>query len=217
MKAVVFDMDGTILNTIDDIAGAVNYILQKNNMPLRTVDEVKTFVGNGLRRTLELSIPEDAPKDFVDEVFDEFTFYYKNHSDIFTKPYEGIVDAIRKLKEAGYRLAVVSNKREEAVIELCHVFYEGLFEQIVGENDGIKRKPAPDMVHKALKNMGINPAEAIYVGDSDVDIQTANNSGLLGIFVSWGFRTPQFLAQNGAKIIVDTPEKLVSVILDMER
>jgi len=215
MKAVVFDMDGTILNTIDDITGAVNYILTKYNYPKHSVEEVKFFVGNGLRRTLELSVPADAPTGFVDEVFDEFVGFYKLHSNICTKPYDGIVEAIGILKERGYRLAVVSNKREEAVIDLCHLYYEGLFEQIVGDKDGIKRKPAPDMVYKALEGMGIKPEDAVYVGDSDVDIKTAANSGLKGVFVSWGFRDTQFLKSAGAECIVDTPEELVNTIIQM--
>lgn len=212
IQAVIFDMDGTILNTIDDIAGAVNYILGKYNLPLRSVDEVKSFVGNGLHRTLELSVSEDCDPSFVDEIYEEFTDYYKNHSNIFTRPYDGIVPAITAMKNHGLKLAVVSNKRIEAVRELCDLFYKDLFDEIMGDTAGINRKPAPDMVNIVLNNLGIDKEHAVYVGDSDVDIKTANNSLLEGIFVSWGFRTKEFLIENGATCIVDTPSELLNII-----
>lgn len=205
-------MDGTILNTIEDIAGAVNYILKKYNMPERTVDEVKFFVGNGLYRTLELSVSEGTEKKFVDGIYEEFVAYYKEHSNINTKPYAGIVETITKLKEHGYKLAVVSNKRQEAVCELCELYYKGLFDIALGDQEGLKRKPAPDMVYKALEELGAGNNEAVYVGDSDVDIKTAANSGLKGIFVSWGFRSREFLKEHGATVIIDRPENIIELL-----
>lgn len=213
LKAVIFDMDGTILDTIKDIAGAVNYILEKYEKPVRTVDEVKSFVGNGLRRTLELSLGDMENKDeFIDSIFTEFTEYYKVHSSDNTKPYDGIVDAIKILKEKGYKTAVVSNKRQEAVEELCVKFYEGLFDIAIGEQDGLKIKPDPAMVNKALEYLDVTKEEAVYIGDSEVDIKTAVNSGLKGIYVSWGFRGAKLLMENGAKVVVDNPEELLKVI-----
>lgn len=212
IKAVIFDMDGTILNTIDDIAGAVNYILSKYDMPLRTVEEVKFFVGNGLKKTLLRSVPEGTDEEFVDSVYTEFTTYYKSHSRENTKPYEGIVEAIRELKGKGYRLAVVSNKRHEAVLELCDEFFDGCFDEAMGDQEGIKIKPAPDMVESVLKKMNCTKAEAIYVGDSDVDIMTAVNSGLDCISVSWGFRSREFLLEHNAKTIIDSPNELLSIL-----
>lgn len=209
IKAVIFDMDGTILDTIEDIAGAVNYILAKYDMPLRTVDEVKGFVGNGLLRTLELSVPLETDKEFVNKIFEEFVIYYKSHSQIKTKPYDGIVEAIRKLKDQGFKTAVVSNKRQEAVEELCDIFYDGLFDIALGERDGIPRKPAPDMNNIVLDYLEVNSNEAIYIGDSEVDIKTATNSNLKGIYVSWGFRDKEDLINHGAKLIVDTPDELL--------
>lgn len=218
LKAVIFDMDGTILDTIKDIAGAVNYILEKYEKPVRTVDEVKSFVGNGLRRTLELSLGDMENKDeFIDSIFTEFTEYYKVHSSDNTKPYDGIVDAIRILKEKGYKTAVVSNKRQEAVEELCVKFYEGLFDIAIGEQDGLKRKPDPAMVNKALDYLGVTKEEAVYIGDSEVDIKTAVNSGLKGIYVSWGFRGAKLLMENGAKVVVANPEELLKVIASCSR
>ena len=212
VETVVFDMDGTILNTIDDIAGAVNYILGKYELPLRTVEEVKGFVGNGLKRTLLLSVPEGCSEDFVDSIFDEFAEYYKNHSNIYTQPYDGIVDALKELKRRGYKLAVVSNKRHEAVVKLCDTFYSGLFDEMLGETEGIKRKPAPDMVNLVLDRLKSDKSRSVYVGDSDVDIKTANNSGLNGIYVSWGFRSKEFLISEGAECIVNTPEQLLEIL-----
>ena len=218
LKAVIFDMDGTILDTIQDIAGAVNYILEKYNKPVRTVDEVKNFVGNGLRRTLELSLGDMENKDeFIDSIFAEFTGYYKEHSSDNTKPYDGIVEAIRALKEKGYKTAVVSNKRQEAVEELCVKFYDGLFDMAIGEQDGLKRKPDPAMVNKALDYLGVTKEEAVYIGDSEVDIKTAVNSGLKGIYVSWGFRGTKLLKENGAKVVVDNPDELLKVIASCSR
>lgn len=215
MKAVIFDMDGTILNTIDDIAGAVNYILRKYHMPARTVEEVKYFVGNGLRRTLLLSVPKGTPESFVEDIFEEFVSYYKNHSNICTRPYEGIVEAIKTLKEKGYKLAVVSNKRQEAVERLCQIFYKDLFDAIAGDRDGINRKPDPDMVYDVLERIGVRKEDALYIGDSDVDIKTAQNAGLGGIFVSWGFRGGEFLQEQGAEFIADSPEELVKMIVEL--
>lgn len=212
MSVVIFDMDGTILNTIDDITGAVNYILGKYNLPLRSVDEVKSFVGNGLHRTLELSVSDEMTAEFVDKIFDEFVSYYKEHSNIATKPYEGIVDILKKLKKKGYQLAVVSNKRQEAVSALCDAFYTGLFDENIGDQEGIARKPAPDMVKLVLKRLDAQAEDTVYVGDSDVDIMTAQNAGLNGIFVSWGFRTREFLEEHGAGQIVDTTQELMEQI-----
>ena len=181
-------------------------------MPTRSVDEVRFFVGNGLRLTLERSMPDNADKDMVSRIFDEFVAYYKSHSNIYTKPYDGIVDEIRKMRDGGYKLAVVSNKRQEAVEELCQVFFKDLFQVIEGDRDGVNRKPAPDMVNHVLTSFGITPDQAVYIGDSDVDIQTAANSHMEGIFVSWGFRGREFLEEHGAGYIIDKPEELTVAV-----
>lgn len=215
MSVIIFDMDGTILNTIDDIAGAVNYILEKYQFPLRSVEEVKFFVGNGLKRTLELSLPEGTAPSFIDEIYEEFVSYYKTHCHIATKPYDGIVETIDTLKQAGYQLAVVSNKRQEAVEDLCKEFYPGLFDIQMGDQDGMQRKPAPDMVSYVLEKLSANTSQALYIGDSDVDVKTARNAKLTGIFVTWGFRSRDFLVQQGAHHIVDTPQELLTRIQEI--
>ena len=210
-KLIVFDMDGTILNTIEDITLCVNYILEKYGMPIRTVEEVKFFVGNGLLKTLKRSVPDDCSDDMIERIYPEFTAYYKEHSNINTKPYEGIVEVIKELRRRGYKTAVVSNKRDEAVSSLCEIFYKDVFDISLGDKDGMKVKPAPDMVHYVLNELGVKNDEAVYIGDSDVDIMTAVNSEMDYISVSWGFRSREFLIEHGAGIIVDEPVKLLDL------
>ncbi|MCQ2520304.1 MAG: HAD family hydrolase [Lachnospiraceae bacterium] len=208
----IFDMDGTILNTIEDITNAVNYILKKNNFPARTVDEVKFFVGNGLMKTLQRSVPEGTGQTIVDELFPEFIEYYKSNSNICTKPYDYIADVIRKLKKAGKHTAVVSNKRDEAVKELCEVFFLNCFEMALGDMEGVPRKPEPNMVYNVIEHFGIPKEKVVYIGDSDVDIKTAENAGVDCIAVSWGFRDKAFLQEHGASTIIDNPKQLLELL-----
>lgn len=212
-KLIIFDMDGTILNTIDDIAGAVNYILKKYNKPTKKVEEVKFFVGNGLRKTMERSILPEVNDSWIDRIYPELTAYYKEHANEQTGPYDGIVEVIRKLRKAGYRLAVVSNKRQEAVDVLCKEFFRDCFDVAMGDREGIQIKPAPDMVDSVLAHLGIERREAVYIGDSDVDIMTAQNAGLDCISVSWGFRDREFLVSHGGTTIIDKPEELETIFL----
>lgn len=201
-------MDGTILNTIEDITDAVNYILTKYDMPQRSLEEVRFFVGNGLLKTLERSVPEGTDAAFIQEIYPEFTAYYKEHAGVKTRPYDGITDVIRELKQSGYKLAVVSNKRQEAVLELCDLHFKDCFDIAMGDQEGMQIKPAPDMVLKVLHDLGILREEAVYIGDSDVDLLTAQNSGLDCIAVSWGFRGRTFLEKHGAKVIIDAPQEI---------
>lgn len=205
----IFDMDGTILNTIDDIAGAINYVLDMHGYPKRTVDEVKSFVGNGLKRALELSLPDGVAGDVLNQLFTELVAYYNEHSNIMTRPYEGIVDVIHKLREQGKIVAVVSNKRVEAVRDLCDIYFSGCFDMALGDQDGIARKPAPDMTNMVIEHYGILKDKCVYIGDSDVDLMTARNTEIDCIAVTWGFRTREFLVEHGAEIIVDSPWELL--------
>lgn len=205
----IFDMDGTILNTIDDIAGAINYVLDIHGYPRRTVDEVKSFVGNGLKRALELSLPDGVAGDVLNQLFTELVAYYNEHSNIMTRPYEGIVEVIHKLREQGKIVAVVSNKRVEAVRDLCDIYFAGCFDMALGDQDGIARKPAPDMTNMVIEHYGILKDKCVYIGDSDVDLMTARNTEIDCIAVTWGFRTREFLVEHGAEIIVDSPWELL--------
>lgn len=205
----IFDMDGTILNTIDDIAGAINYVLDIHGYPRRTVDEVKSFVGNGLKRALELSLPDGVAGDVLNQLFTELVAYYNEHSNITTRPYEGIVEVIHKLREQGKIVAVVSNKRVEAVRDLCDIYFAGCFDMALGDQDGIARKPAPDMTNMVIEHYGILKDKCVYIGDSDVDLMTARNTEIDCIAVTWGFRTREFLVEHGAEIIIDSPWELL--------
>lgn len=202
---VVFDMDGTLLDTLDDLAAAVNYALKEMNMPQRTREEVRCFVGNGVRRLMELSVPDGFANPRFEETFEKFRTYYTAHSNDQTKAYDGVLDLIQELKEEGYGLAIVSNKLDSAVKDLNRMYFKGIIETAIGEREGIARKPAPDTVFAALKELGKSTDTAIYVGDSDVDLATARNAGIPCISVLWGFRDKAFLEEHHAEIFAETP------------
>lgn len=207
----IFDMDGTILNTIEDIADAINYVLEYNGYPKRSVEEVKSFVGNGLKRALELSLPKECSMDELERLFPLLVTYYKEHSDIKTKAYDGIVETIHSLRRCGKKIAVVSNKRVEAVRELCDIYFPGCFDLALGDQDGIARKPAPDMTNMVIEHYGIPKEKCVYIGDSDVDLMTARNTEIDCIAVTWGFRERDFLMEHGARILVDRPEQILEL------
>ena len=206
----IFDLDGTLLNTLDDLAASVNYALRTHGMPERTLDEVRSFVGNGVRLLMERAIPEGSANPRFEETFATFRAYYMEHSLDKTRPYEGIPEMIHALKQRGCRLAVVSNKFYAATQELIRHFFPEITVAI-GEHEaeGIRKKPAPDTVFEALRQLGVGKEKAVYVGDSDVDLQTARNSGLPCISVLWGFRNRDFLLAHGATTFISRPEELL--------
>ncbi len=210
----VFDMDGTILNTLEDLKDSLNFALNRAGYRERTLSEVRSFVGNGVRKLVERGMPLGAGADATDKVFAFFSEYYALHSAIKTRPYEGIVELLSALKAASVKLAVVSNKPDAAVRALCDKYFAGLFDAAVGECAGIARKPAPDSVLAVLARLEVEKENAIYIGDSEVDIATAQNSKLDCIAVDWGFRDADFLAARGADIIVSSPEAVRRYILD---
>lgn len=220
-KLAVFDLDGTILNTLDDLAGSVNYCMKKFNMPERTIDEVRRFVGNGIRKLIERAVPSGTPESLIKEVHEVFNQHYKLHCKDKTKPYDGIEELITSLNNKGIKSAVVSNKADFAVKILCEDFFSGLFIDAVGEkeSEGVRKKPAPDSVNKVIENFKknfnseITKKDIVYIGDSDVDIQTAKNAEVDCISVDWGFRDDDFLIKNGASKIVSTPKELEKAIL----
>ena len=209
-KTYIFDLDGTLLDTLSDLAAAVNYALRTHGMPEHSIDDVRRFVGNGVRKLMERAIPDGAANPQFDETFATFRQYYMAHSLDTTRPYEGIPEALAALKARGCRLAVVSNKMMAATQELCQHFFPDTIEVAIGENEaeGIRKKPAPDTVFATLKALGVGKEGAVYVGDSDVDIETARNSGLPCISVLWGFRDRDFLIQHGAKTFISDPGNL---------
>lgn len=211
-KAVVFDMDGTILNTIEDLLNATNYALAKHEFATRTVEEEYYFVGNGLHKTVERALPPDTPEDVTEAVFKDMVEYYSAHSEDCTRPYDGIIDAIKKLRERGLKTAVVSNKADFAVQNLVKKYFPDCFDEAMGETKGFALKPDRAMVDEVLRRMNIRTDEAVYVGDSNVDLATAQNAGMDCISVSWGFRTREVLEGLGAKTIIDSPEELSKLI-----
>ena len=209
-QTYIFDLDGTLLDTLGDLAAAVNYALRTHGMPEHSIDDVCRFVGNGVRKLMERAVPDGEAHPDFEAAFATFREYYMHHSLDTTKPYEGIPEALNALKSKGCRLAVVSNKMMAATQELCRHFFPDTIEVAISENEaaGIRKKPAPDIVIAALKALGVGQEGAVYVGDSDVDIETARNSGLPCISVLWGFRDRDFLIQHGAKTFISDPGNL---------
>ena len=206
----IFDLDGTLLDTLSDLAAAVNYALRSHEMPEHSLDDVRRFVGNGVRKLMERAVPDGTENPDFDAAFATFRQYYMAHSLDTTRPYEGIPETLAALKAQGCRLAVVSNKMRKATEELCRHFFPDTIEVAIGEDEaaGIRKKPAPDTVFEALRILG-DKGDAVYVGDSDVDIHTAHNAGIPCISVLWGFRDKDFLLQHGAKTFISAPSELL--------
>ena len=206
----IFDLDGTLLDTLQDLAASVNYALRQHHMPEHSIDDVRWFVGNGVRRLMERAIPEGAANPAFEAAFATFRKYYMEHSLDTTRPYDGIPELIHELKKRGCRMAVVSNKMMAATQELVHHFFPEM-EVAIGEDEaaGIRKKPAPDTVFAAMKQLG--EGSAVYVGDSDVDLATARNSGLPCISVLWGFRDRDFLLAHGATTFVEQPLDILGI------
>ncbi len=205
----IFDLDGTLLSTLDDLAASTNYALRRHGMPEHTLDEVRWMVGNGVRLLIERATPDGASNPQFDSVFATFRSHYMEHSLDTTRPYPGIMEMLTELKRRGRRIAVVSNKFYAATQELCRHFFGDTVEVAIGERENIRRKPAPDTVIEALRQLGVGPEGAVYVGDSEVDVATARNSGLPCISVLWGFRDRDFLTEHGATTFVTSPEEIL--------
>ena len=206
----IFDLDGTLLDTLQDLATSVNYTLRQHDMPEHSIDDIRRFVGNGVRKLMERAVPDGAQNPLFESAFATFRQYYMQHSLDTTRPYDGIPEMLDELKRRGCRLAVVSNKMMAATQELIAHFFPQI-EVAIGEHEaeGIRKKPAPDTVREALRQLGVTTKNAVYVGDSDVDIETAYNSGLPCISVLWGFRDRDFLLSHGATTLISRPEELL--------
>ena len=212
-RLAIFDLDGTVLNTLEDLAAATNAALEKNGMPARTIDEVRQMVGNGIHKLCERAVPEGTDGGASEQVYRDFIEWYGAHMYDSTKPYDGIIPMLTRLSACGVRTAVVSNKRDEAVRELCKRYFPAMFDITVGERDGVARKPAPDSVLEVLRSLGYRREEAVYIGDSDVDILTAQAADMDCISVDWGFRDRDFLESSGAQVIVSSATELLSHVL----
>lgn len=209
-NTAVFDMDGTILNTLDDLMDSTNFALKNNGLKERSLEEIRFFVGNGIQKLIERAVPQGTSKEVFEKVFADFKSHYKIHCADKTSYYDGIPSVIQTLRKMGVKTAVVSNKADFAVQELVEVYFKGLFDVALGEKTGVSKKPSPDMVNAVLSVLGVEKEAAFYIGDSDVDFETAKNSSLDFIGVSWGFRGRKFLENLGAKNIIDSPEELLN-------
>ena len=212
IKAVIWDLDGTLLNTLDDLAASVNAALAMNGMPLRSTQEVCAFVGNGIRRLMMRAVPGGEENPAFDKALEDFTRHYGAHSRDRTRPYDGILEMLDKLSEAGVKHAIVSNKIDFAVKELSRAYFGERMCAAIGDDPSRARKPAPDSVLAAMREMGVTAQETVYVGDSDVDVLTARNAGVPCVAVLWGFRDETCLKAAGAQRLARTPEELREII-----
>ena len=211
---IIFDLDGTLLNTLFDLKESTNFALKKYGYQEKTIDEVRMFVGNGVAKLIERALPDGINNPAYKNCLEDFKKDYKIRMYDHTAPYEGILEMLEKLNAAGIKTAVVSNKFDAAVKELCKKYFGKRIPVAIGESENVKKKPAPDSVLRAMDLLHARKDKTIYCGDSDVDVQTAKNSGLPCIGVSWGFRDKALLEKEGADYIVDSPNELISLLLD---
>lgn len=209
IKNVIFDLDGTLLNTLEDLRDSTNAALRAFGFPERTTDEVRRFVGNGVRLLMIRATPGGEETPQFEEILAYFRRHYAEHCFDQTRPYDGILPMLNRLQEAGIGLAVVSNKFDAAVRELCRRYFPDQIAIAIGEREGIRKKPAPDSVLQAMRELHADPSESLYVGDSEVDIETARNAGIPCVSVTWGFRDRDFLLAHGASTLIDDPSELL--------
>ena len=208
IDTIIFDLDGTLLNTLDDLWASVNYSLAQHRLPPRSKSEIRSFLGNGVKVLIEKSVPSLTSEPKVMEVLSTFRKYYLIHAMDNTGPYDGIPELLSSLHSKGFKTAIVSNKPDAAVQELYDSLFKDNVDIAIGERPALRRKPAPDMVLAALEILGSDVNHSIYVGDSEVDMATARNSNMHCVSVSWGFRDRSFLVEAGAETIIDKPEEL---------
>ncbi len=208
-ETVIFDLDGTLLNTLEDLANSTNYALEMNGYPKRTLEEVRNFVGNGYKKLIQRALSHDVEESVYEKVLHDFKKYYEAHCNDHTAAYKGVPELLKELSQSGYQMAIVSNKGDAGVKTLNQLYFSEYIPVAIGETSGIRKKPAPDTVLEAMRILKANPDTTVYVGDSQVDIETARNAKIPCISVDWGFRDREFLQENGADIIVSTTEELL--------
>lgn len=211
-NTVIFDLDGTLLNTLDDLRDNLNEVLEKKGYETKSLEEVRRFVGNGVRNLVRLSVPDHCSEDEVTLIMNEFKKCYSQNMQNKTRPYNGIMELLLDLNRFNYKIAIVSNKYDPAVKSLARTYFGNLISVAIGETDKIRRKPAPDSIFTAVKELDSDLSHAILVGDSETDIQTAKNAGIPCIGVTWGFRSREILREQGADYLIDTPKELLTII-----
>ena len=209
---IIFDLDGTLLNTLEDLCNSVNYALEHNGYACRTLEEVRCFVGNGVRKLIERALPDNVSEDEFNKIFIDFKEHYKIHCNDFTGPYEGIMELLGELSSRGYKMGIASNKMRPAVLALNDLYFKGLIQGAAGVDENIVPKPDSQMVDMMLEELGSVRENTLYVGDSQVDVQTARNTGLDMVAVLWGFRTKDELLSAGAKEFIEHPMELLKYL-----
>lgn len=214
IDTIVFDLDGTLLNTLEDLTDSVNHVMVQYNIPTHTIGEIRGYVGSGAAKLIERAIPGGIHNPAYEELLAAFRQYYRAHCEDKTMPYEGVTDMLVSLRQAGYRMAIVSNKPDGAVGQLSGRFFGEYVHAAMGESAGVKKKPAPDMVYRALARLSSDISHAVYVGDSEVDLQTAANVPMTCVSVTWGFRTREQLLAAGARPenLIRTPQELLPLL-----
>ncbi len=217
IDTIIFDLDGTLLNTLEDLKDSVNFALEKQRFPLRNSSEIRSFVGNGIRLLMERAVPENVVNTDVFEVcFKDFCDYYKIHMEDKTAPYDGINEMLSNIKSAGFKTAIVTNKADFAAQDLCKRMFGKNIDLVVGSSNDRPNKPAPDGVFYALERLGSKIENTVFVGDADTDILTAKNAELVSIGVLWGFRDREIIEKEGAEYIVETVNDLEKLLISMK-
>ena len=210
--AVIFDLDGTLLNTLGDLRAATNHALEVRGLPPRSMEEIRQFIGNGIRLLICRAMPEGTPEAEIDAALDDFKAYYAAHIHDRTVPYDGIPQLLTALRKRGIQVAVLSNKIDSASQQLIEYFFPGKTDVVFGEHVGVPRKPDPTSCRMVMQQLGVQPEQVLYVGDSGTDMQTAKNAGLYAVGVTWGFRSKEVLLEYGADILVHRPEQILQIL-----
>lgn len=217
IDTIIFDLDGTLLDTLTDLTNSVNYAMARYGFPAHSEDSVRRMVGNGAAVLIERAIPQGRNFPQYDSCLKDFQEHYERHKKDCTKPFPGIMEFLKEAADRGYKMAVVSNKFDLAVKGLCEDFFTPYVSAAIGESPKAAKKPSPDTVFLAMDELGSKAGSCVYIGDSDVDLATARNAGIPCISVSWGFRDREFLLQNGAKRIADTADEIWEILREMQR
>ncbi|WP_300329081.1 HAD family hydrolase [Fusobacterium sp.] len=211
-KGILFDLDGTLMNTLEDLTDSTNYILEKNNFPKRTIEEIRSFVGNGIKKLIERAVPSETDENKINECYEDMLEYYKDHSMIKTGPYIGTKELIERLHQEGYKIAVITNKAQNSADIIVNKFFGDSVDLVIGDNKKMPLKPNPAGINKALEYFNLTKEEVVYIGDSEVDLQTGNNGEVRTILVLWGFRDKEFLQKKGGEVFANNVEELEKLI-----
>ncbi|MCR5260965.1 MAG: HAD-IIIA family hydrolase [Candidatus Gastranaerophilales bacterium] len=209
---IIFDLDGTLLNTLDDLREAANYALRECGYPERSQEEIRNFIGNGVEMLIRRAVPEGVPEDKIQECLAIFKIYYLHNSDNHTRAYDGITELLQILKKKGFKIGILSNKFDRAVKKLCEDYFFGLYDTAVGESPDVAKKPSADGVNKIIKELGADKSKTVLIGDSETDVETAKNAGIYFLGVLWGYRDEQTLTEAGAKEFVNSPKMLEYIL-----